>query len=55
MHRVAVHAEDGRGTSNCDGNPSCACTTGATCNSWRKCANGTDPFVRIKYFYTAGG
>jgi hypothetical protein len=55
MHPSPCTLKTDVGTSGCDGNPSCACTTGATCNSCGTCADGTDPFVRIKYFYTAGG
>jgi hypothetical protein len=55
MHPSPCTLKTDVGTSGCDGNPSCACTTGATCNSCGTCANGTDPFVRIKYFYTPGG
>jgi hypothetical protein len=55
MHPSPCTLKTDVGTSGCDGNPSCACTTGATCNSCGTCADGTDPFVRIKYFYTPGG
>ncbi len=55
MHPSPCTLKTDVGTSGCDGNPSCACTTGATCNSCGTCANGTDPFVRIQYFYTPGG
>ena len=55
MHPSPCTLKTDVGTSGCDGNPSCACTTGATCNSCGTCADGTDPFVRIEYFYTPGG
>ena len=55
MHPSPCTLKTDVGTSGCDGNPSCACTTGATCNSCSSCPDGTDPFVRIKYFYTPGG
>ena len=57
MHPSPCTLKTDVGTSGCDGNPSCACTTGATCNSCASasCPDGTDPFVRIKYFYTPGG
>jgi hypothetical protein len=55
MHPSPCTLRTDVGTSGCDGNPSCACTTGATCNNCNSCPDGTDPFVRIKYFYTPGG
>ncbi|HXU71201.1 MAG TPA: hypothetical protein VN947_17830 [Polyangia bacterium] len=55
MHPSPCTLKTDVGTSGCDGNPSCACTTGATCNNCNSCPDGTDPFVRIKYFYTPGG
>jgi hypothetical protein len=55
MHESPCTLKTDVGTSGCDGNPSCACTTGATCNSCSNCPAGTDPFARIKYFYTPGG
>ena len=55
MHQSPCTLKTDVGTSGCDGTPSCACTTGVTCNTCGTCADGTDPFVRIKYFYTAGG
>jgi hypothetical protein len=55
MHPSPCTLKTDVGTSGCDGSPSCACTTGATCNSCGTCANGTDPFVRIGYFYAPGG
>ena len=55
MHPSPCTLKTDVGTSGCDGNPSCACTTGATCNSCSTCPDGTDPFVRIQYFYAPGG
>ncbi len=55
MHPSPCTLKTDVGTSGCDGNPSCACTTGATCNSCSSCPDGTDPFVRIGYFYAPGG
>ena len=55
MHPSPCMLRTDVGTSGCDGSPSCACSTGQTCNSCGTCANGTDPFVRIGYFYAPGG
>ena len=55
MHESPCTLKTDVGTSGCDGSPSCACTTGATCNNCTTCAAGTPPFTRIGYFYTPGG
>ncbi|MDB4967163.1 MAG: hypothetical protein JWN44_2852, partial [Myxococcales bacterium] len=55
MHESPCTLKTDVGTSGCDGSPSCACSTGTTCNSCSSCPAGTAPFTRIKYFYTPGG
>ncbi|HEX4459683.1 MAG TPA: hypothetical protein VIA18_17010, partial [Polyangia bacterium] len=55
MHESPCILNSNVGTSGCDGTPSCACTTGMTCNTCGTCTAGTAPFDRIKLFYTAGG
>src|SRR5262249_51323844 len=54
MHESPCTLRTDVGTSGCDGTPSCACTTGATCMSCSNCPAGTGPFQRIGYFYTGG-
>jgi hypothetical protein len=55
MHESPCTLRTDVATSGCDGQPACACTTGATCNSCSNCPAGTGPFARIKYFYPSGG
>jgi hypothetical protein len=55
MHESPCTLRTDVGTSGCDGTPSCACTTGATCMTCGNCPAGTGPFERIGYFYAPGG
>ncbi len=51
MHPSPCVLRSDVGTSGCDGTPSCACSTGQTCQSCGQCPDGTDPFTRIGYFF----
>jgi hypothetical protein len=52
MHSSPCTLNSDVGTSGCDGKPSCACQGGTTCNTCgMNCTPGTDPFVRVGYFY----